>query len=130
MSPRPEGPKEWGPETGPLPRGSRLREMHDLVERAGWPDMPGRRWVVCWSDQIPLTDEEKAGERPAFEHVLNKVGVENEADTNPDLGYAAYVDHSYYFQDGEEAEALEFFMKVRETARDATLAMSILDTEW
>ncbi len=92
--------------------------------------MPGRRWVVCWQDDIVLTDEEANGERPVFEHVLNKVGVYNEADTNPDVGYTAYVDHSVYFQEGMEAEAIALYKKVRETARDATLAMSLMDTEW
>lgn len=130
MSIRPEGPKEWDPETGALPTGTRMRDAHKLVEDGGWGRMPGRRWVVCWTEDIVLTEEEAKGERPAFEHYLGKVGVANEADTNSDVGYTAYVDHTNYFEEGMEADAIEFYKEISKTAHNATLAMSLMDTEW
>lgn len=80
-------------------------------------------------DAVPLGEEEQAGERDVFEHILSRVGIANEEHTSPDLGYAAFVDHSVYFDWGDEPEAIALYERVSETANSASLAMILMDTE-
>ena len=124
MAERREGPKEWDPRWGPRAAGTTMREVAELAKEKV--TLPGRRWVVCWTEAIPIPpeDEEEAT------RVLNRFGVDNDPHTSEDLGYAAFVDHSHYFEEEEEGHAIRFYREVSKTAWMATLALSILDTEW
>jgi hypothetical protein len=92
-------------------------------------ELPRRRWVVCWTEDPTIADKNI----DLHERILKRYKVEVESrDLTGHENHRAFVDHTVFFDEGDEKAAVALYRKVVYKSKAtwcATMALSVLDTE-